>query len=322
MVYAHPPYHMGRDLIFRLPEVGGSAVAPDALDVLLKHAAQRISRYRGDEEAQRLIDWVHGQPEIDAYSLARYVFQEMPPEARGKHALVKENNIHQLLFFLVDCFPESRFIFQVRDPRDFLLSAKLRKKRWLGNKFGSLRNALAVWRDDQVGGLNALSLLGPGRVHLQRYEDLVSDAETTLTRLCAFLGLEFDERMHDFHSAEDAQRLAVRGGPRENVARPMMTTNFRKYRKGLSRREIRIVEAYVGDLMDRFGYPREYAPVFGHSWYTIMRPQFTEPFERLVNSELRAHYKAGNRRLNAELAGKAVPLCPPLWGDEEERRSS
>ena len=182
----------------------------------------------------------------------------MPLEAHGKHALIKENNVHHLLFFLIDCFPNAKFIFQVRDPRDFLVSAKARRKRWLGNKFGSVRNALNVWREDQIGGLHALGLLGSDRVFLQRYEDLIGRSEETLASLCAFLGLSFDERMLDFHEAESAQRLAVKGGPRENLGKPLMTENFRKYRKGLSRGQIKIVEAYVGDLMDRFGYPREY----------------------------------------------------------------
>ena len=315
-VYAHPPYHMGRDLILKMRDVGDGADGAEALQVLVKHAMQRISRYRDDDEARRLSEWVDGQPQVTPCALARFVFQEMPLEAHGKHALVKENNIHHLLFFLVDCFPDAKFIFQVRDPRDFLLSAKLRKRRWLGNKFGSLRNALNIWREDQIGGLNALSLLGPERVHLQRYEDLVANAEQTLTRLCDFLGVEFDERMHDFHAGESAQRVAgKKGGPRENVAKPLMTANFRKYRKGLSRGEIKVVEAFCGDLMDRFGYPREISPLLGPSWYTVMKPQLLEPLQRFVNGELRAHYKEGNRRLNAELQRIEAPLCPPLWDD-------
>ena len=241
-VYAHPPYHLGRDLIMRLHEIVAGGKQSAAMDVLKRSAATRIEKYRGAEEAQRFTDWVDAREVIVPAEVARFVFQEMPLEAQGKHALVKENNIHHLLFFLVDCFPEAKFIFQVRDPRDFLLSAKLRKRRWLGNKFGSLRNALNIWREDQVGGLNALSLLGPDRVHLQRYEDLVANSEETLTRLCEFLGIEFDERMHDFHAGEGAQRVAgKKGGPRENVAKPLMTGNFRKYRKGLSRGEIKVV---------------------------------------------------------------------------------
>jgi hypothetical protein len=45
----------------------------------------------------------------------------------------------------------------------------------MGNKFGSVRNALNVWRDDQAGGLAAYGLLGTQRVFLQRYEDLVAN---------------------------------------------------------------------------------------------------------------------------------------------------
>ena len=318
-VYAHPPYHLGRDLVFKLHEVAKYGASPDALQVLVQHAQKRISKYRGDEEAARLGNWISEQTEVSPRALAQFVFQELPLEAHGKHALVKENNIHELLFFLVDCFPDAKFIFQVRDPRDFLLSAKMRKKRWLGNKFGSVRQALDVWRDDQIGGLNALGLLGPERVFLQRYEDLVARSEQTLTKLCAFLGLDFDDRMHDFHAGEGAQTLAVKGGPRENLGKPLMTENFRKYRRGLSRRQIKIVEAYVGDLMDRFGYPREYSP--GTSLYTAMKPQLTEPLERIMNREFRPHYKAGNRRLNADLAGTVVPLCPPLWEESDEGRS-
>jgi hypothetical protein len=315
-IYAHPPYHMGRDLILKLREVGHGRVPPASLEVLVRHASQRVARYRGEEEAARLVEWVNQQAEVGPRSLARFVFQEMPLEAQGKHALVKENNIHHLLFFLVDCFPDAKYLFQVRDPRDYLLSAKLRKRRWLGNKFGSLRNALQIWRDDQVGGLNALSLLGPERVHLHRYEDLVANSEETLSGICEFLGLEFDAAMHDFHAGEGAQRVAGRkGGPRENVAKPLMTSNFRKYRKGLSRGEIRVVEAYVGDLMDCFGYPREFSTVLGPSWYTVMKPQVLEPLQRLVNGEMRPHYKEGNRRLNAELSKVEAPLCPPLWDD-------
>ena len=317
-VYAHPPYHLGRDLLLRLHEVAKGGVSSAALQVLKRNAVTRVSKNRSEEEAARLADWLDQQTEISPQAMARFVFQEMPLEAHGKHAFIKENNVHQLLFFLVDCFPDAKFVFQVRDPRDFLLSAVVRRKRWLGNKFGSIRNALNVWREDQLGGLTAYGLLGPERVFLQRYEDLVGRFDETMTELCAFLGLSFDERMHKFHEAESAQRLAVKGGPRENLARPLMTENFRKYRKGLSRGQIKIVEAYVGDLMDRFGYPREYTGLASPSFFSVLRPQLTEPLERFINQDLGAQYKFGNKRLKTQLDAEVEPLCPPLWDDNGE----
>ena len=312
-VYTHPPYHMGRDLIMRLSDVAAGGVSSAAFAALKQNAVLRVKKYRGDEEGDRLQSWLDAQTEIVPRAIARFVYQEMPLEALGKHVFIKENNAHQMLLFLVDCFPDARFIFQVRDPRDYLLSAVARRKRWVGNKFGSVRNALNIWRDDQLGGLAAYGLLGKERVFLQRYEDLVSDFDATMSDLCAFLGISFDERMRKFHEADHAQNLAVKGGPRENLAKPLMTSNFRKYKKGLSRGRVKMVEAHVGDLMDRFGYPREYKGLSRPSFLSVLRPQLSEPLERFINSDFGPQYKSGNRRLKAKLDSEVVPLCPPLW---------
>lgn len=316
-VYSHPPYHLGRDLILRLHEVAAED-SSGARDVLISNAVSRVAKYRGDEEAGRLKSWFEESDDQSPRAIARYVFQQMPAEAHGRHVIIKENNVHQLLFFLVDCFPDAKFIFQVRDPRDYLLSAVARRKRFMGNKFGSVRNALNVWREDQLGGLTAIGLLGPERVFLQRYEDLVAHFDDTVTALCKFLGLDFHAQMHKFHEAESAQRLAVKGGPRENLAKPLMTSNFRKYRKGLSRGQVKIVEAYVGDLMDRFGYPREYTGLSRPGFFSTLRPQLTEPLERFINSDIGAQYKFGNSRLKKQLDANVAPLCPPLWDDKDD----
>ena len=84
--------------------------------------------------------------------------------------------------------------------------AQARRGFWAGNKFGSLSHALEVWRDDQLGGLQVLGLLGPERVYFQRYEDLVSRPREVLEPLCAFLGLGFEEGMLEFHASDEAAR--------------------------------------------------------------------------------------------------------------------
>jgi hypothetical protein len=74
-----------------------------------------------------------------------------------------------------------------------------------------------------------------------------------------------------------------------------------------------MVEAYVGDLMDRFGYPREFTGIASPTFFSTLRPQLSEPIERLINSDLGAQYKSGNSRLQARLDSDVTPLCPPLW---------
>lgn len=307
-VYAHPPYHMGRDVLMKLHDAVAGGPGGEAWTLLRDNAVARVGQYRNPEEAQRLADWFAAQDGIDPRAFARFVWQEMPPEAGGKRPFVKENNVHRLLPFLVDCFPDAQFLFQVRDPRDFLASAKARRERWLGNKFGSLREALRVWREDQEGGLAALSLLGPGKVTLLRYEDLLADPEAQLRRVCGFLGLAFDPAMLSFHETEAASRLAGTHGARENVGRPLITNNAAKYRKALSKSEIRMVETHLGDLMDRFGYESDYPRDSRRSAWRALKPGIMETVERIANKQLRARYKNDNTRLIDALDRVARPV--------------
>lgn len=312
-IYAHPPYHLGRDLIMHLQDTVEGGVSSPAFQILRENAVVRVAKYRGDAEAARLDQYLGSQTAVSPRAIARFVYQQMSSDAHGKRVLVKENNAHHMLPFMLDCFPDAKFVFQVRDPRDFLLSAIARRKRWLGNKFGSVRNALAVWREDQLGGLAAYGLLGRERVFLQRYEDLVGNFDSSMQNLCSFLGIEFDESMRSFHEAGQAKSLAVKGGPRQNLAKPLMTENFRKYKKDLSRGRVRMVEAYVGDLMDRFGYPREYKGLLKPGFFSVLRAQLSEPLERYINGDPGPHYKTGNRRLKERLDADVTPLCDRLW---------
>jgi hypothetical protein len=74
-----------------------------------------------------------------------------------------------------------------------------------------------------------------------------------------------------------------------------------------------MVEACVGDLMDRFGYPREYTGLASPGFFSSIRPQLSEPLERFINKDLGAQYNFGNRRLKKALDAQVEPLCPPLW---------
>ncbi|WP_435258462.1 sulfotransferase family protein [Thioclava sp. FR2] len=313
LVYAHPPYHLGRDLLLNLSRCMASGPKGTAWEALIAHAVDKVASYRSPEEAAKLKVWLSSQETIDPAAIARFIWQQMPEGAEGKHVFVKENNIHHLIAFLVTAFPDAKFVYQVRDPRDFLASAKARRKQWMGNKFGSLRRALTVWREDQEGGLTALALLGPERVCLLRYEDLVADARTQLERICRFVGLDFDPSMLSFHEGAEAKKVASTTGARENVAKPLMTSNFRKYRAQLSRGEIRITEAWLGDIMMQLGYPCDFSRKEGRpSIWLSLRPQISEFWERLSNGEVYPFYKHGHRKLTRALDSEIVPMLPPI----------
>jgi hypothetical protein len=255
--YALPPFHFGRIALLNLHETLAGGVQSPAWRRIRKRSSARVETLLGAPQAQVVHDWLAARQTINPAELAQFLYQHSAPEAAGKRVFVKENNLHRLLFFILDAFPEAKFVFQVRDPRDYLASAKALRAKEGRNKFGSNRDAIRIWREDQEGGLQALALLGPERVFLHRYEDLLTAPEALLQRLCDFLEVAFEPGMLDFHQTEQATALASSHKQRANVSKPLMSGNFAKYRTALTRREIRQLEKQLGDLMQLFGYPLE-----------------------------------------------------------------
>lgn len=317
-MYAHPPYHLGRDLIMNIHRTLGDGAGEDVLPVLTAHARGKVVQFLGEDAAERFDAWFANRTTLPPVETARFIWTELPADAVGKRVFVKENNIHRMIPFLISAFPDAKFVFQVRDPRDFLVSALKRRKGPLGNKFGSVREAVNIWREDNLAGLNALALLGPERVHLVRYEDLIRDPETILRGICQFADLPFAAEMLNFHASDHASKVAVEGGPRENIAKPLMAGNARKYLKSLSRSKIRTVEAYCGDLMRILGYNPEYGVGLLRSPWRAFWPMFTEPFERLFNRQVKPHYKVGHSRLTKALNANVQPLRPWVYGGSDE----
>lgn len=306
-VAAPPPYHLCRDIGMNLHATLGEGTASPAWRVMQRSLVARVERLDSREAAERLERWLGTIDEISFCDIARFVFCELDGAGAPQTVFVKENNIHQMLFFILRCFPDAKFVFQVRDPRDYLVSARARRRRWLGNKFGSDRRALEIWHEDQLGGLRAMAHLGPDRVFFQRYEDLISQPEAVLSALCTFMGLEFEPGMLEFHRSEHAARQAGAGGQWENLSDPLMAGNSGKYRQGLTKRRITMVETYVGDLMERFGYQRDFPHTQAPGLLRVFWPQVSEPLERFVNGEWRPFSPVGISADVAPLAGAITP---------------
>ena len=227
-VVAPPPYHLCRDVGLNLHTALDGGLQSTAWSKMRELMTTRVRQLKNAKQAEEFGDWINAREQLDFAELARTMFLDLEGADSDSFVFVKENNLHKSLFFLLHYFPEAKFVFQVRDPRDYLLSALNRKEGELGNKFGSNHRALEIWRDDQLGGLNALAHLGPERVFVQRYEDLVSAPEQVLPGLCAFFGIQYQENMLDFHASDAAGSLAQPGGPRENLNKPLMSNNFGK----------------------------------------------------------------------------------------------
>jgi len=149
--------------------------------------------------------------------------------------------------------PEASFVLLVRDPRDVAASSR-RSVFSPCHPWPTAR----LWQEQQQLGLALLGRLGPERVHLLRYEDLLADPQGSVEALCGFLGEAYEAEMLAFHRGDEARRSASLSESWQNTARPVIAGNSGKYRSELSPAEVRLVESITGRFMRRLDYPLEF----------------------------------------------------------------
>lgn len=132
-------------------------------------------------------------------------------------------------------WPNAKFIYLFRDGRDVARSVV--QMGWAGNTY--------VAADWWVGAEREWDMLRQqlptDRWIEVRHEDLICDTQAALTKICEFIGTAYDERMFDYtkHSAY--------GLPDPRLGN--------QWRKKMQPKELRRVEAKIGDLLARRGYP-------------------------------------------------------------------
>jgi hypothetical protein len=156
-------------------------------------------------------------------------------------------------------WPEAKFIHLIRDGRDVCLSAVNWKR-----KAARLASLFALWGEEPVATVAAWwewhvrlarengQLLGSKLYCEVRYEALVERPEAECARLCAFLGVPYDEAMLHFHEG----RTRVENGGDAKAAWLPITAGLRDWRVQMTAAEVERFEAVVGPLLDELGYPR------------------------------------------------------------------
>lgn len=124
--------------------------------------------------------------------------------------------IHRLL-------PEARFVHIIRDGRDVALSTK---DLWFGPD--SVEEAARKWRS-LIEKARRQSREVPHYLEI-RYEDLVSETEPTLRRICEFVDLRWDPAMLAYHKTAE-ERMS-------EIYRDMETPRGKKVVRGEMRRSL------------------------------------------------------------------------------------
>jgi Sulfotransferase family len=162
--------------------------------------------------------------------------------------------------------PEARFVHLIRDGRDAALS---RAKRSLKGGDTPITRPAELWRSRILKARNQSRKLS--HYTEVRYEDLVTDPEPTLRRVCEFIELPFDAAMLTYYEraeerlAEMAHDLPSDGRKPERpgserlqahamTLQPPSRENLGKWKEEAAPEDVVAFEEVAGDLLDELGY--------------------------------------------------------------------
>jgi hypothetical protein len=172
-------------------------------------------------------------------------------EAQGKQRFGEKTPLYmQHLDVLDRAFPGAQYVHIVRDGRDAALSllAMKRKPRLNLTRPRGLGDFACAWRRE----VRAAQRFGRIHPYLElRYEDLVAEPEARLRDVCAFLDLEYEPGMLEYHRREDPALYADH--PR--LAEPPVR-DARSWCAEMTSEDAELFEALAGDLLVELGYER------------------------------------------------------------------
>lgn len=198
---------------------------------------------------------LQGVQSLESPSFAATVvaFFEAYASAQGKPRWGDKTPGYSLeLPLLARLFPDARFVHIVRDGRNVALSFLEVPKgpRRLAEAAEIWRHRVRVGRADGRG-------LGPRRYLEVRYEDLVTEPERELRRVCEVAQLEFRPEMLGY-----TERGAAAVPPRStahhaNLARPP-TKGLRDWREAMAPSDVALFEGIAGRELSDLGYERRF----------------------------------------------------------------
>jgi len=244
-------------------KLGAALSQREAVDLCAKLFARSKRDIWGDVEpeditaAEQLLSPMSSQSlrtgDVVALALAEIV------KAQGKHIPCEQTprNIfyaNNLLAF----YPNLRIVHIVRDPRDVLASQKNRwKRKRLGGNNIPYSEMIRVWFNYHPFTITKLwkkatklaaDLSSHERVYVLRFEDIISDPEAELAKVCAFLGLPFESDMVNIPQVGSSHRTNA------DQTLGVVKSTGNSWVKILTPGEVAICEAVAAPLMSDYGY--------------------------------------------------------------------
>lgn len=248
-------------------DIGKKVSVTEAKDLLLQlFSVQREGYFRRHKnsayatEASELIDNVYS--ERKEVSKDHLFLSFMDYETKKNGATVWCEQTPRNLFYVEEIstlFPQAKFIYIARDPRDVLFSQKKRwKRRLYSEQEIPFRITLRQWMNYHPILISLLwrkantigwEISQRENVKAVRYEDILCDPEREIKEICRFLELSFSLDMLDVDYQGSSHERTVSG------QRGVRKENSGKWRQSeLGRNELYICETLTNGVRSKLGY--------------------------------------------------------------------
>lgn len=180
---------------------------------------------------------------------------------------------------ILNMYPQAKIINMIRDPRDILLSQKNKwKRKFLGASGIPYKESFRSWVNYHPITISKLwsqnvscaeKLLNHPRFLCVKFEELLTNQEKEVNRICQFIGIEFNSEMLSVPQigSSGSSDVSTKMG-----INPDKSENWRK--GGLTQTEIFFSERIAGNTMKIFNYSMENSKpnIFSLSMHIITFP--------------------------------------------------
>ena len=171
----------------------------------------------------------------------------------------KNNANTNYIKLLARLYPDAKFVHIVRDGRAVLSSYKqlenIKKHKYAPDLPTETWRVAARWASTVSRCSFHLDKHARGRYIVIRYEDLITEFESTVSSVCEFLDVDFESDMEKFYLLNKKVDLEPSEYEwKKNTRNPIDKTNISKWKLELSKNDIRDFECLSRKILLRYSY--------------------------------------------------------------------
>lgn len=170
------------------------------------------------------------------------------------------------LHVINEMFPDALFIHIIRDGRD--VANSVLKLPWGPS---DIIQAAEWWHEHVTVGRRMGAMLEPSRYTEIKFEDLISDTENQMKRLCEFIGEEFSEEVLNYYKNSANAIPESRKAQHYNADSPPKTDRIAAWKKEMPSLNVAIFNDYAKKSLKELNYE---IPESKHSKITLTLYKF------------------------------------------------